>query len=842
MVKLRHRWSTPLLVALSVAVIVTAGISYIVGVQRSLWKKSVTDILEVTAQGRHALDTYISKDAEMIGWLAADLAGESSRSGGDIQSRLQMSGGTSADYLCVDLDAGVAYTGKARQGQPLEADQLAAFRALEGRGMREPYLHGYTGVWTIGYYQRFTFADGASGLVQKTQPLSELAERFSLSFYGDTGFSYVVDGAGDIMIRSRHRNSNRTFQNLFDIVDLQGNDPEQVRAFRAALAEGQQGVARFRYRDEEYVFCFVPMQAAEGWYVVSIVPDRVIMEQANEILQDSQVFLLLIAACVAVLAAFFAVYRRSTRRVLAAEEEARRAAESANAAKSQFLSNMSHDIRTPMNAIIGMTRLAADHADEPERVREYLKNISLSGQHLVGLINDILDMSKIESGKMALNNADTPLPPLMTDLVRIIQPMAARKGQKFDIQLQGVRHETLCMDALRMSQLMLNLLSNAVKYTPEGGAIRVDVAESPSRRAGRTHLTLRVSDNGIGMRPEFLEHLFDSFTREQDTRVNKIEGTGLGMAITKMIVDLMEGTISVESRPGQGSVFTVELDLLLPAVAVPEDVPALPPARVLFADDDPDTRRSVADFLRELGLTADVADSGRTAVDQVLALHAAGGAYDFILLDWKMPEMDGLQAVQAIRAKTGREVPVIILSAYDWAGIEAEALRAGVDGFIQKPLFRSTLIDCLRRYLLHEVRPTERRSETVDLTGKRVLLAEDNELNREIARELLASMGAQVEAVEDGQSCLRRFSDSPPGHFHLILMDIHMPVMDGYEATRHIRSLDRPDAETVPIFALTADAFAEDIQAAREAGMDSHLAKPLDMPAMVRELQKYLFP
>lgn len=828
-----------LLVSLSLIVILAGGIYYISSVQNSLWNKAVTDILEVTAQGRHALDTYIEKDMEMLHILTGELKEYHSYDTDELQNIMRLSGGNGASFVCVDLSSGVAYVDLVEEGYELEEEQLDVFRELQGNGIREPFLNNYTGVWTIGVYERFQFADGVEGYVQKTKPLTDISERFSLSFYDNKGFSYVVDREGNILIRSQHRNSNRTFQNLFDIIDLQGNPQKEVQSFRDALESGKKGVARFRYQDEDYVFCYVPMENAADWYAVSIVPNRVIMEQANSIVQHSQILFLLILASIIILVTFFLIYRDSTRRVLLAKEDARRAAESANVAKSRFLSNMSHDIRTPMNAIIGMTRLASDHVDEPEKVKEYLKNISLSGQLLVGLINDILDMSKIESGKMTLNPDNASLADLMTELVKIIQPTVWQKKQRFEVRLHDVEHETLSFDALRLKQIMLNLLSNAVKFTPEEGAISVDVMERPSTKEDCAHFTFRVSDTGIGMKPEFLEHLFDSFTREQDSRVSKIEGSGLGMAITKMIVDMMGGTISVKSEPGKGTVFTVELDLPL-ASDEPEKFRMLPSLRVLVADDDPATCSSVRAFLTELGVAADVMDSGKGAVEKVLELRRRGEEYQMIFLDWKMPDMNGTDAVRAIRAQMGKEVPIVIFSAYDWANIEKEAHEAGVTDFIQKPIFKSNLYRCIRQYVLQDTSGTEGAGEKVNLQGKRILLAEDNELNQEITRELLENIGVQVEIVDNGLACVDQFERSDIGYYDVILMDIQMPLMNGYEAAKRIRGLERGDAGTIPIFALTADAFAEDIEAAKEAGMNSHLAKPLDVPAMLREIQKYL--
>lgn len=834
----KKAWPIFLSAMLAVAVILAGGVSYLTNIRRSLWNESITNILEVTAQGGHALDTSIEKDTQQLHAIALALADQDAQDSAAIQQILTLANRLSNDYLCADLDAGIGYLPVSSGSQALEPEQAESFRALTGQGMREPYLDDYTGVWNVAFYEHFTFADGTAGYVQKTQARADLAEEFSLSFYYDTGFSYVINETGDILIRSQHRNSNRTIQNLFDIIDLQGNDTAVVQSFRTALAQGKRGAARFQYQDEEYVFCYVPMNRAPGWYVVSIVPNRVIMEQAEQIMQNSQVFVVLILFSVLMLTAFFLLYRRYTRRILTAEETARQAAENANLAKSRFLSNMSHDIRTPMNAIIGMTQLASSHIDEPKKVQEYLKNIGQSGQLLVSLINDILDLSKIESGKMSLNHETVSLETLITNLVHIVQPTMDSKNQQFEVRLHEIRHESFCLDALRLNQVLINLISNAVKFTPEGGSIQVDMMESASPKVGCVRMTFRVSDNGIGMDPAFLTHIFDSFTREQDSRISRIEGSGLGMAITKMIVDMMEGEISVTSEPGVGSVFTVVLDLRVVQDRCVKPSP-LPPVRILLADDDAATRCSAEETLRALGVDGTVVESGQAAVEAAAAAHAAGRDYALIVLDWKMSGMSGVEAAQVVRAQIG-QTGAVLVSAYDWANMEQQAARAGIDGFLQKPLFQSTLERAIRQYALHETHAARPAADETVLAGRRILLAEDNALNQMIIQELLSGLGAQVELAEDGQACVARFAQAAPGTFDLILMDVQMPVMDGYEATRRIRRMDRPDAHTVPIFAMTADAFTEDIEAAKQAGMNCHLSKPIDMQRMLREMQNHL--
>lgn len=836
--KIKQKLNIFILVIMSAAVILIGGAYYISSVQNALWNKSVTDILEVTTQGGHALDTYIEKDREMLHWLATELSVEDSRDEKTLESIIGLSGAGGASYFCVNLDTGMVYAETAEGGAKLEQDQLELLLAMEGAGVREPFLEGRTGVWTLGYYEEFKWSDGARGIVHNTKPLSEISERFSLSFYDDTGFSYVVNRDGDILIRSRNRNSNRTFRNLFDIIDLQGNNAQEVKGFEDALKQGMKGVARFNYQKEDYVFCYVPMKNAQDWYIVSIIPNRVIMEQTDRIVQNSRLFLGLLLVSALLFGAFAIVYRNYTNRALQAEEEARKAAESANQAKSRFLSNMSHDIRTPMNAIIGMTEIAAAHLDDKDRLRDSLEKIRISGRLLVGLINDILDMSKIESGKMTLSNRDFSMAEFLINVVNIIYPMSCDKDQTFRFRVHGLRHEMICSDSLRLNQILINLLSNALKFTPRGGAINVDVTELPSDKAGCTRFRFRVADTGIGMKQDFMENLFTAFTRERDHRVEKIEGSGLGMAITKMIVDMMEGKISVESEPGNGTTFTVDLDLAL-AKDGAQDGP-LPPVRVLIAGSDKEACGSAAGMLKDMGAAADTAVDGACAADMIYNARREGKPYGMAILDWDTEAAGGADTVRMIKERMGADAPVLCAASYGWSNIEADAMAAGADGFVQKPFFRSTLYSSIMQYVFRARSGANEQTNTADLSGRRILLVEDNEINQEIAADILTMSGAAVDTACNGREGVEAFAGSEPGYYDLILMDIQMPVMNGYEAARYIRSMERPDAETIPIFAMTADAFAEDIEEAEHSGMNGHLAKPLDIPAMMREIGRYI--
>ena len=526
-----------------------------------------------------------------------------------------------------------------------------------------------------------------------------------------------------------------------------------------------------------------------------------------------------------------------------AAEAARRDAEHANKAKSEFLSNMSHDIRTPMNAIVGMTTIAIANMGNMEQVQNCLRKIALSSKHLLGLINDVLDMSKIESGKMTLNVDQVSLREVMDSIVSIVQPQVKAKKQAFHIFINDISAENVCCDSVRLNQVMINILGNAVKFTPEEGAITVSLYEEDSPKGEdyiRTHLI--VKDNGIGMSEEYQKKIFDSFSREDTTRVQKTEGTGLGMAITKYIVDAMEGTIRVRSALGEGSEFHVVLDLLKAVVQEADMV--LPDWKMLVVDDDEQLCESVVASLKSIGVTPDWCLNAETAIRKVEERHNRHDDYQIILLDWKLPDRDGIATAREIRRLYGNDIPILLISAYDWSEVEDEAKEAGVTGFIAKPLFRSTLFYGLQPYVgdVSAGKEIEESSaaDKVVLEGRRILLAEDNEINWEIASELLSALGLELEWAENGKICLEKFSQSPLYYYDAILMDVQMPVMNGYEATAAIRALDRKDAASLPIVAMTADAFAEDVKKCMDSGMNAHVAKPIDVKEVCRQLEKFL--
>ena len=509
----------------------------------------------------------------------------------------------------------------------------------------------------------------------------------------------------------------------------------------------------------------------------------------------------------------------------------------ANRAKREFLFNMSHDIRTPMNAIIGFTSLAATHIDNREQVLDYLKKISTSSQHLLSLINDVLDMSRIESGKVKIEEKAVHLPDLVHDVRSIIQPNVAAKRLSLFIDTMDIEDEDIITDPLRLNQILLNILSNAIKFTPTGGMISIRIAQKNGAPKGCVCYEFRIKDNGIGMSEEFQKHIFEEFSREESSTVSGIQGTGLGMSITKNIVDLMGGTIALTSEPGKGTEFIVTLCFTRSGQkAEPKQLPQLEGLRALVADDDTNTCLNVSTMLSKIGMRPEWTISGREAVIRTRYAMEQGDEFSVYIIDWLIPDMNGIEIVRQIRKVIGNRCPIIILTAYDWADIEDEARAAGVTAFCEKPLFLSELRRVLAEPFHAEPASEPAHPTAADLKGKKLLLVEDNELNREIALEILKEAGFVVDTAEDGAVAVRKIKQAAPGQYDLILMDIQMPNLDGYEATRQIRAL--PDAEkaNIPIFAMTANAFEEDRQNALAAGMNGHIAKPLDVPHLLRVL------
>ncbi|WP_300713918.1 hybrid sensor histidine kinase/response regulator [uncultured Acetatifactor sp.] len=677
--------------------------------------------------------------------------------------------------------------------------------------------------------------------------------------------SFIIRKDGSYVIRRERLPKESFFDSFREAYDgKDGKDVEEyVEEMEASMEASQEYSAILTMNgSRSHLYC-MSLPYSE-WHLLTILPydalDQVVSDMGHQ--WTKMVYLVCGIALVALTLIFFQYSRMARRQVLALEEanrnaeearlvaeearqvaeEARADAEHANHAKSEFLSNMSHDIRTPMNAIVGMTTIAITNMNNQEQVQNCLRKIALSSKHLLGLINDVLDMAKIESGKMTFNYDQVSLREVMDSITSIVQSQVKSKRQQFNIFIHDITVENVCCDSVRLNQILLNLLGNAVKFTPEGGAIHVSLYEEESAKGEDyicTHLV--VKDTGIGMSEEYQKKIFESFSREDSARVRKTEGTGLGMAITKYIVDAMGGTIGVKSELGKGSEFHVVLDL--EKAKVQEADMVLPSWDMLVVDDDEQLCQSAVASLKSIGVNPDWCMDGETAIKMAEERHRRNNDYHIILLDWKLPGMDGIAAAREIRSIYGNNVPILLISAYDWSEIKDRAKAAGVTGFIPKPLFKSTLFYGLKPYAADFTGQKEQVTEVVSkdtkLEGKHILLAEDNEINWEVASELLSSLGLELDWAENGRVCLEKFSQSPVGYYDAVLMDIRMPIMNGYEATVAIRGLDREDAD-IPIIAMTADAFAEDVQKCLDAGMNAHVAKPIDIRDVSRQLEKYL--
>ncbi len=517
-------------------------------------------------------------------------------------------------------------------------------------------------------------------------------------------------------------------------------------------------------------------------------------------------------------------------------------AQHANRAKTTFLSNMSHDIRTPMNAIIGFATIAASHIDNKDQVRDCLQKVLSSSNHLLSLINDILDMSRIESGKVQIKEQECNISELMHNLVNIIQPQVKAKQLELFIDTFEVVNEDVVADALKMNQVFINLLSNAVKYTPAGGTISFRIIQKTTFRHGYGDYIFVVKDNGIGMSPEFVKHIFEPFEREASATQSGIQGTGLGMAITKNIVEMMNGVISVESEIGKGSTFTVEFTLKLQDIKKnAEQLKELHGLRAMVVDDDFNICSSVSKMLKQIGMRAEWTTSGREAAYRAKMAHEEGDSYHTYIIDWQMPELSGVETARKIRSAVGEDAPIIILTAYDWSDIEEEAKAAGVTAFCAKPLFMSDLKSALlaANNLLDKEEKTASWT-LADFSGKRILLVEDIELNREIAEVILTEAGFLVETAPDGTDAVAMMEKAEENYYDAILMDVQMPIMNGYEATRTIRNMSRKDVRDLPIIAMTANALEEDKEAAIKNGMNAHISKPLDMDIFISVLQELI--
>lgn len=700
-------------------------------------------------------------------------------------------------------------------------------------------------MFVFGKQANYKMANGKTSVaIVAALPMESLNQALFLYETEDRMYSHVINKKGEFVIRNGDAYRKNYFERIeTEYEELDGQKPENyVEGLKKALEEEKDYSVIFLLNGEKRVLYGSKLSDDLDWYLITIMPENLMSAELAKL--DQSRFIVIFGVMFAVLfimTVVLVLYYRLSQKQMRELNSARQDAIQANQAKSEFLSSMSHDIRTPMNAIIGMTEIALKNVKDSIRVEDCLHKVKLSSKHLLGLINDVLDMSKIESGKMILNMQPMSIKDAMDDIVSIIQPQIKSGNQYFDIFIKNIISEDIYCDSVRINQVLLNLLSNAVKFTPEGGRIDVYVFQETSvlgEEYVRTHF--RVVDTGIGMSEEFQKKIFENFSREESEQVRHIVGTGLGMAITKSIVEMMGGSIEIESELGKGSSFHIILDLK--KADVEEKVMKLPEWNILVIDDNEELCLSAVNILEELGVNVEWTLDGREGVHMIEEHHKINRDYHFVLVDWKMPGLDGIQTIREIRSKVGRKIPTLLISAYDWSDVKEEINSMEIEGFIAKPLFKSTLYAHLSQYMDGYNKEEEKKnkgSEEVNFEGKRILLAEDIDINYEVAYEILTEVGLEIERAENGQICVDKFNESQIGYYDVILMDIRMPVMDGYEATKAIRALNREDNK-LPIIAMTADAFSGDIQVCMECGMNAHIAKPIDIGECLRVLGEHL--
>ncbi|MDE7243786.1 MAG: response regulator [Oscillospiraceae bacterium] len=966
-IKQYQRWLMSALIMICMAVILCGGVFYVVRLRNSLHQNAVQNLMTVTVQQQQALDNVLAEDRERLHAIAQFLASDGEDDPEEARRLLRLFTKKDSVSLVMCLDSGWVCGTSFDEIRTLDEDNLALYRSLDGSGVQDTYTSLFSGTTRFGYYESFTFPNGHQGLVQKSFDRERAFETFSLAFYNNQGFAYVVNAGGDILLRS---GSGSGGTNLFD--GLSGVSEQDAAAFRTALENQETGSIILSGDAGEFIYTYVPSTNVDGWYLVSVAPAEAVWSETDRILLDSQMAVAFLVLMLFICGGFVLMSWRTQReikstqmeikskneeiayqqqmfnifasyianniddiyllmdhetekvefispnvdRVMGVEPEemlefikqgdmaadpegtlayyeevtslppggiaecrnterinpqtgerkyfmesacvtliqgrpkrvayisdrtaerktqdsltdALRMAQAANDAKSSFLSNVSHDIRTPMNAIIGFLGLMKDEAENPVMVREYTQRIEAASQHLLGLINDVLDMNKIESGSATLTIAEMNLAEMIEELNSIIRPQAKAKNQTFELFASRLSNEHLLGDKLRVNQILINLLSNSVKYTQEGGTIRMQVEELPQVVDNYSRIRFTISDNGMGMSPEYLKVIFDPFTREETAITHMIQGTGLGMAITKSLVDLMNGDIRVESELNKGSKFTVELEL---RIQDKKDDPQFwnrhKLTRIIVTDDDEDVCRNIVKIMSLTGVQTDYATQGSQAIEMMQAAHGESRPYNLILLDWQMPGLNGLETARLIRKTYSDKIPILLLTAYDWSDIEQEAMEIGVNHFMPKPFFISTFKEAIQRVMGSEKKASAQEPSGEAIRGKHVLVVDDIEVNRIILIKILGTMGAVCDTAENGQEAVDKFEASQPGGYDLILMDVQMPVMDGYTATRTIRGGGRPDAKTVPIIAMTANAFVDDVRDAIESGMDTHIAKPVQI-------------
>ena len=701
----------------------------------------------------------------------------------------------------------------------------------ESINISRAYTNPVNGEQSLAFCNYITLHDPETGALKdaillRVLPLAELRQKwvFPQEEFENAELS-LIDADGNYIIKG-HSFKNSSFFEFYK--SYNATDSASSQELFGEITSSTGSFTMLNSRGEKCIVAHTPVEAAEGWTLISLMPT-----EGLGVNNENWLLICFVSTGLLMLFVFDLANMSIFNKQL---QSAAKEAEAANKAKTDFLSTMSHDIRTPMNAIIGLTTIAEKNLGDTESVGENLRKITMASNHLLTLINDILDISKVESGKLNLSPQTFSIVETVENLVNMSQPMVKEKNIEFSFRASRMETEYLYADRLRLNQIYINILSNAIKYTEPGGHVSVDMREEECQTPGCVRLTYTVSDSGIGMSPEFMETMYQPFSRQIDSRVNSIQGTGLGLAITKRMVDLMGGTIDCQSEQGKGTTFTVILDLPI-ADRQREDM-MLEPMDVLIVDDDEIFLESAVDTLESLGLTADRAESGLEALGMIMHRHERGRDYSVVILDWKMPDMNGVETIRRIRTEVNANIPILLISAYDWSDIEEAAKDAGADGFVSKPLFRSVLYDKINELLGTEAKSVEPENDYSDLQGMNILIAADNDINWEIISTMLGMFGITTERANNGRICVEKMKQAAEGSYDLIFMDIQMPEMNGLDATRNIRALDDPWAASIPIIAMTADAFSENVTECLNAGMNGHIAKPVDIKLVIKEIRR----
>ncbi len=734
--------------------------------------------------------------------------------------------------------------GISNDGQPFTAEGLdfSAGGTVAGLPISQSYLN-YMGTWSYTIKCPVERDGETIGTLYAEYVYDAIDQSLPNGFYNQQATLYIMDAESQRFVLKPKGMGQRSAGHL-NLTDFYRANSIQDTTIRSEVDEClRTGKNALFYHDIRAVHALNYMWAVNGGtiFLVGYVPVQAIQQEGRTVNQNIMIVVVsLLAAFFLCIGLYYLSWRQqeklrreqeSERRLHSQQlAEALRAAQIASESKTTFLSNMSHDIRTPMNAVLGFATLLARDAENPVKVREYTKKIMASGQHLLSLINDILDVSKIESGKVVLNLEQFVLNDVISSVDAIIQPMAKAKGQEFHLEVSGIHHEYLIGDETRINQILINLLSNAVKYTPEGGQIWFRMIGLKQHSSQYEHIRIEVEDNGYGMTPEYLKTIFDAFSRAENSTTNKVQGTGLGMAITKSIVEMMGGSIEVSSEMGRGSLFRVELELRVCEEAAGRQFwQQREISRVLAVVGNAEGRENIENLMQETGVQLDIVATPQAALEEI----RGGEAFQALLLDW---EDFGLPAARTLREALPDAVPLLLLAEFDAEGME-EALAFRRTEPLTKPFFVSAFRAKIAE-LWDETAGAPEPDEDDVLKGLHFLAAEDNEINAEILAELLEVEGATCVIVEDGRQAVERFQSAPPGEFDAILMDVQMPVMGGHEATRAIRALAREDAAAIPIVAMTANAFTEDEKAALDAGMDAHVPKPLRMEQLKKVMKQ----